>query len=128
MYKDGIDTLEKAQRMINYCRNLGGNGKRKVQLTMRPVVCWDNHSSVFVWTKNHIVEQCEIKRFYKWAKRYPTVLRIPPEGRILDIDGQNLCITDCLTTNESTEEMRQIILYPDGTISYDWKYEGAFLM
>jgi hypothetical protein len=95
---------------------------------MRPVVCWENDSKVSEWTKKHLVSKTEVCLFHEWVKEHPMVLQIPPNGFIFDVDGQNLCITDCLTTNESADEMRQIIIYPDGRIAYDWKYEAAYLM
>ncbi|MFA7219749.1 MAG: radical SAM protein [Synergistaceae bacterium] len=128
MHRDGIDTLEKCKAMIDYCRKLSVTGKYPVQLTMRPVACWDNQSKASEWTKNHMVSDNELSNFYEWISKFPIILTVPPDGKVLDIDGQNLCVTDCLTTSKSTEELRQIIIYPDGRVAYDWKYKGAFLI
>jgi len=127
MYKGGIDSVDKILSMVEAARRLGKMG-RKVQLTIRPVAVLDNNSETSKWTKEHLISDEVYKEILCWANDFPTTLTLSHGGMVKDINGQNLCITDCLTTNKSTEEMRQIIIYPDGTISYDWKYESAFLM
>ena len=76
----------------------------------------------------YLVPDKDIYEITEWIGKQPKILSLSHGGNIYDIDGQNLCYTNCLTTSPSTEELRQIILYPDGTISFDWKYKGAFLM
>jgi hypothetical protein len=36
-------------------------------------------------------------------------------------------MTNCLTIQPKSEEMRQIIFYPDGSVRYAWQFSGARL-
>ena len=56
-------------------------------------------------------------------------MQLPHGGVVYDFQGQNLCMTDCLTMSPSSEDgLRQIIFYPSGKLTYDWQYKGAILM
>jgi hypothetical protein len=47
---------------------------------------------------------------------------------VYDYDGQNICLTDCLTIDPTEEKLRQLIYFPDGHLRYDWQYQGAILL
>lgn len=49
-------------------------------------------------------------------------------AEIYDIKGQNVCITNSLTNNPDSENIRQLIFLPPGTITEDWVYKGATLL
>ena len=48
-------------------------------------------------------------------------------AQVYDIEGQNFCLSDCLTINPESKEIRTLIFYADGSIFYDWQYQGARL-
>jgi hypothetical protein len=47
---------------------------------------------------------------------------------VFDIDGINFCLSNCLTRTENPEEVRQIILFSNGRIGYDWDRPGAVIL
>lgn len=47
---------------------------------------------------------------------------------LFDYDGQNVSINNCLTETLDSDDIRQIIFFPNGEICYDWKYRGARLL
>lgn len=47
---------------------------------------------------------------------------------VFDLDGQNLCLNQCLTVQPDAEEMRNLIFFPDGHLRYYWQYPGAILL
>ena len=49
-------------------------------------------------------------------------------GVVYDLNGQNICLSDCLTIKSNTEDLRQLIFFPDGHLRYDWQYRGATLL
>lgn len=55
------------------------------------------------------------------------LLSLPHGGEVFDLDGQNLCMTNCLTHAPDPESIRQLI-YVDGHIRYSWQYEGATII
>jgi MoaA/NifB/PqqE/SkfB family radical SAM enzyme len=57
-----------------------------------------------------------------------TLLRLPHGAIVYDFKGQNVCLSNCLTSVTDPNDIRQIIFFPDGRVMYDWKYEGARLL
>jgi hypothetical protein len=50
------------------------------------------------------------------------------EFKVFDINGQNICLADCLTVSTQPDTIRTLILYPrSGEISYHWQYPSAKL-
>jgi molybdenum cofactor biosynthesis enzyme MoaA len=105
---------------LNYCK----------QLTIRPIQRPENINNKFsLWVDEHTLtkkQEINIKNFL--SKRATPVLNLAHGATVYDFNGQNVCLANCLTTNDTDDNMRQIIFYPDGTIGYDWKYKGASLL
>ena len=125
MLKGYVDTPDQVNEMVNFCKTY-----KVKQLTFRPIAHPDNdNSDITKWIKEHTLSEDELSTIKTFLKNNATpVLHLSHGATVYDYWGQNVCLTDCLTTNETDENMRQIIYYPDGTISYDWKYEGAVLL
>jgi hypothetical protein len=49
-------------------------------------------------------------------------------ARVYDVGGQNVCVSDCLTREPETANVRTLIFYGDGRVTYDWQYDGAVLL
>jgi uncharacterized Fe-S cluster-containing radical SAM superfamily protein len=63
-----------------------------------------------------------------FADEHGTVLATLPWGaKIYDVQGQNLCLSSCLTISPDVNESRQLIFLPPGRITTDWQYAGAIL-
>lgn len=56
------------------------------------------------------------------------LLHFPHGAVVYDYQGQNVCVTNCLTPPEGPGDLRHIIFYPDGRIMYDWAHEGARIL
>jgi molybdenum cofactor biosynthesis enzyme MoaA len=52
-------------------------------------------------------------------------LPLPHGAVVYDYNGQNICVSTCLTQNTSIEDIRQLIYFPDGRLAYDWTMAGA---
>ncbi len=61
----------------------------------------------------------------KGANRLPD---LPHGGVVFDYRNQNVCISNCLTDTLDPNDIRQIIFFPNGEISYDWKFKGARIL
>jgi hypothetical protein len=118
LLKDGIDTVEKIQSLIDSCRETG-----VAQLTIREVAVPMN-------TEGPIAQYCRSQYAGVLAAFEPNcgvLLReLPHGGRIYDVDGQNVCISNCMTTDP--KETRNLIFFPDGAIRYDWQHKGARIL
>jgi hypothetical protein len=56
------------------------------------------------------------------------ILRLSHGAEVYDVDGQNVCLTDCLTVPSGEGQIRTLIYYSSGRVAYDWQYQGAVLL
>lgn len=126
MFKGGIDSVEEVEKLVDFAR------KNSVeQLTITPVRAPEKSASQKVkkWVAAHqlsISEWVRIKCFLEVTGK--KLLPLAHGATVYDLSGQNICLSDCLTENESTNEIRQLIFFPDGHLRYDWQYPGAILL
>jgi molybdenum cofactor biosynthesis enzyme MoaA len=124
MIKNCIDTPLAVMGLCDEARAMGIE-----QLTIRSVHAPENGKGKEVeWIKSNRVD-AETNGINEYLRVYATeVLRLPHGAIVYDLDGQNICLANCLTTDSDNESMRQIIFYPNGTIGYSWVYPGARLL
>jgi len=126
MVKGYIDGIEELKKLSEFSR------KNKVeQLTIRSVKCANNSEDkeVYDWTKSHLVpdeDMIKVSEFLE--KNAHKLMTLEHGGCVYDYQGQNICLTDCLTIKPNTEDLRQLIFFPDGHLRYDWQYKGAVLV
>lgn len=126
MMKDGIDNQLDILHLIEFCRD-----NKVKQLTIRPLSYPKNATSQEAqWAKENTIDDKFLQKYVQeWLDKYATpVLRLAHGATVYDVKGQNICLANCLTTNKTDEDMRQIIFFPDGTISHSWQYSGAVLL
>lgn len=49
-------------------------------------------------------------------------------AKVYDVDGQNVCVSDCLTVEAAGDDIRTLIFFADGKICYDWQHPGARIL
>lgn len=127
MLKNYVDGFDKIEEMVDFCRT-----NEVEQLTIRPIAYPINDDGdISQWIKKHTLEEVELKYInggFENNSLINPVLHLSHGAIVYDWDGQNVCLTNCLTTNKTDDNMRQIIFMPNGRISYDWKYGGAILL
>jgi len=110
--------------VVNFCIE-----NKIKQLTLRPIVRVEDNSKVAQWVDLHTLPELKKRAIIHHVESVgKPILHLAHGATVYDFRGQNLCLSNCLTTNDTSENMRQIIFYPDGTIGYDWKYTGAVLL
>lgn len=67
-------------------------------------------------------------RNYILASGGTELLQLPHGADVFDFLGQNVCISNCLTSTTDPSDIRQIIFFPEGRIAYDWQYAGARIL
>lgn len=125
MMKHYISLPQDIDRLVDFCKQKGIK-----QLTVRPISkpdFADNEVAKYVEEHTLTEEQLENIRYHITTQGTP-VLHLAHGAVVYDYKGQNLCLSNCLTTDTTDDNMRQIIFYPDGTISYSWCYNGAVLL
>jgi len=125
--KGYIDSVEEIENLLNFARKYP---KKKLQVTWRPVQLPEASRSdkVAKRTRELEIDSNSQNLISIWAQLSGRVLHKLPHGAIVyDIDGQNFCLSNCLTIQPDLDEVRQVI-YVDGGIIYDWQYAGAIIL
>lgn len=123
MIKGFIDSKEKAKEMIYIAKKWDVE-----QLSLREVAVplKSDCKKVYDWTCKNTPTKEEYSEIRKFVIRNGNkILTLPHNSAIYDVDGQNVCITNALTIEPDTENLRQIIFFPDGHLRYDWQFRGA---
>lgn len=126
LLKGFIDNTEDLKKMIKYAAEFGVE-----QLTLRPIRkpanSEDMGATAFVEERGLSTEDEAGAR--GWLDRNATLLMtLAHNARVYDYEGQNVCLSDCLTLHPETDDLRQLIFFPDGHLRYDWQYKGAILL
>ena len=121
-----FDTPDDIAVLVEKCRENGIH-----QLTVRPVTLYEDDNSkpkVVKWTNEHLLSNGQLEDIRAWFENNGTpLLDLSHGAKVYDVDGQNACLSNCLTSTTDTEDIRQFIFFPDGHLRYDWKYEGAVI-
>jgi molybdenum cofactor biosynthesis enzyme MoaA len=105
-----VDTVEEVDELIRFARE-------------------HNVEQVYDWSVTHYLPEQRQRELHAHLEREGVRLMTLMHGaEVFDVRGQNVCLTDCLTIAPSTEDIRQLIFFPDGHLRYDWQYEGAILL
>ena len=128
MMKTYIDSPFEIKNLIRFAK------KNEVeQLTIRPVSVASDSVVLKTdwgrWALAHKPDDQNILLIHKLLKENGHKLMSLSHGaEVFDYEGQNICLSNCLTIEPETDNLRQIIVFPDGKIRYDWNYEGAILL
>ena len=126
MLKGFIDSIEEVSNLSRKAKEWNIE-----QLTIRSVRApkHSENNQVYSWTIEHELSDGQLLDLSKFLEKNGNRLMTLDNGGIVyDLDGQNICMTDCLTIKPNTEEVRQLIFFPDGHLRYDWQYKGAILI
>lgn len=121
-----VDAPEGAAGVVKFCREHGVE-----QLTLRPIRRpsnpLDQGAADFVVQRGLTRDQ-ELA-IQRWAEARGTpILSLMHGARVYDVDGQNVCLTDCLTLSPQADDIRTLIFYSNGRLAYDWQYDGAVIL
>lgn len=126
MMQEGfVDDHKKLWEVIDFCRTNGVD-----QLTARPIrqpkgFKKDGYSN---YVRKHGMTPGNISTLYEYVNYQGTLLLDLAHGaKVYDIGGQNVCMSDCLTTS-TDENIRSLIFYSNGRLTYDWQHKGAVLL
>jgi molybdenum cofactor biosynthesis enzyme MoaA len=126
MVKGYIDNPDEVEKLIGFA------DKNKIeQLSIRKLGYpkESEDQKVSDWTKQHVLADPEFEKIAVFLQKNGNKLMTIGHGAtVYDINGQNVCLTDALTIKPETDELRQIIYFPDGHLRYDWQHMGAVLI
>lgn len=121
-----IDDAYDLHELIGYAR------KHHVeQLTVRPVNKPEESkdSETERWVLEHYLKNAQLNDIQYYLSRAGTqIMKLVHGATVYDVKGQNVCLTHSLTIDPNSEDIRQLIFYPDGSLGHDWQYEGAIIL
>lgn len=126
LFKGFIDQVSEVKKLIQFAQD-----NKVEQLSIRPVRRPEKseNKKVYRWVVEHELTEKEISLIRKFLFREgQAVLRLAHGAVVFDFNGQNICLTDALTIEPESEEIRQLIFFPNGRLRYDWQYPGAILL
>jgi molybdenum cofactor biosynthesis enzyme MoaA len=126
MLKGYVDSVNEVKRFIEKAKEW-----EVEQLTIRGVNVPNKSEDkdIYDWTIKRILTKGQIIDISEFLNKEGNKLMTLDHGGIVyDYNGQNVCLSDCLTIKPNTEDLRQLIFFPDGHLRYDWQYKGAVLL
>jgi hypothetical protein len=87
------------------------------------------NQTVWDWTHAHHLTKEQRKDITGYIRTKGTKLMHLAHGaEVFDVEGQNVCLNNCLSIQPESEEMRNLIFFPNGDLRYYWQYSGALLL
>lgn len=124
--KEFIDTTKEVKELLKYAKD-----KKVEQVTIRSINKPDSseNKNIETWTSKHMLDEEELTAIEQFLKREgKQLMKLAYGGIVYDFNGQNVCLSNCLTIDRETDNIRQLIFFPDGHLRYDWQYEGAIIL
>jgi uncharacterized Fe-S cluster-containing radical SAM superfamily enzyme len=122
-----IASWHDVSRLIMECHNTGIE-----QLSLVPVTAPDRTSmfdKVAEWVKEHSLPKKGIDSIYDTIRTVGRhLMSLMHGGEVYDIEGVSVCIRYCLTEDPVTNQLRQVIVYPNGETRYSWTSKAARLI
>ncbi|GAB4268104.1 MAG: hypothetical protein Kow0029_03180 [Candidatus Rifleibacteriota bacterium] len=134
MMKPYVNNIEKIDKVVKFCQT-----NKVEQLSVRPVrrpkvlnSSGERAKKVFEWVgENELTmqQEKEIAEYFRSCKEARLLRNLVHGAKVYDYKGQNLCLTDCLTSAvDNEDEVRQLIFYSGGLIAYDWSSPAANIL
>lgn len=140
MHKDGVDSFDKVMRLREFATDIGAH-----HVTIRPVnrptnLRDDSNLEKAQWIDNHKVPEEALLEIRAKLREISTKTRGLAHGaevysvrRAPGKPEENLCFSNCFLTDEERtaledDTIRQLIMFPDGTVTTDWDHEGSSIL
>ncbi len=101
------------------------------QLTITPVNKPESilNQEAYKWTKEHHLTEKQLTSITSLLEAHGRhILTLAHGAKVYDMQGQNICLNQCLTVQPDAKEIRNLIFFPDGHLRYDWQYPGAVIL
>jgi molybdenum cofactor biosynthesis enzyme MoaA len=121
-----IDSREKLRELIAFTKE-----NHVGQLTLTPVNKPEagENQTVWDWTHAHHLTKEQLNDITEYVRvRGTKLMHLAHGAEVFDVEGQNVCLNNCLSIQPESEEMRNLIFFPNEDIRYYWQYSGALLL
>lgn len=124
--KGVLDNPQAVSKLLSFTKPLAIE-----QISLRPVAASSDAENTLVLenTKKLLLERTQIDQIRKYLEENGHTLVTYGHGSVIyDLAGQNVCLTNALTLQPNSDDIRQMIFFPDGRIKFDWQYQGATIL
>ena len=126
MVKGYTDTIEKVEKLVNFARE-----NDAFQVTLIPVTK-PGHAEdpeAYAYVSENQVPELAVQLRDHFDKVGNRLLVMPHGAVVFDYEGQNVCVSNCLTETTDPTKIRQLIYFThDGSLRYSWQYAGARIL
>lgn len=103
------------------------------QLTLRelgiPNSYPESHEHIVDWIKEYSLSNYQLMAIKKEVEDENRMLRTVSYGpNVYDYHGLSTVIASCMSDNKDPEEIRSLILQPNGHLYHSWNFEGSILL
>jgi hypothetical protein len=78
------------------------------------------------WISNSYIRAVKLKNLHQELREKSVLLnKIKYNSFLYGYKDTNISWWSCLMLEINSDNVRQIILYPDGKLFYDWRYKGS---
>jgi len=131
MHKGMIDSFSKVEKVAEWCKKNGVE-----QLTIRPIrrplLPVLGSDSFQQYINNNGLTETQITNISLSlttdATHILTLMNGAHKAKVYDLHGQNICLSDCLTVEPVSDDIRTLIFFSDGKLFFDWQFTGARLL
>lgn len=121
--KGMCDSYNEIQYLIDFAKAYNVE-----QVTWRPVWLPTNNTYKKIYNK-YSISPDQIKNIRgEFYSRGVLLNKLSYGAEIFDVDGVSFCLSNCMTRTVDTDDIRQLILFQDGSLRYDWEYRGALIV
>lgn len=124
-----VDNPESVQKYLDFATT---NGVEQVKMTPVTTTDWSagtGPDEVISWIKSNGLKTEQLNDIRNYIQKKGTkLMSLMHGGSVYDVNGQNVCFSECLTKDGSVDDVRQLIFFPDGHLRFDWQYKGAIIL
>ena len=126
LIREGVDSPDHLDNLIDRC-----HANNIEQITVRMVAKPDDSEDAGVadWVYRHQFPDDWVEEHIR-KRGGVHLLSLPHGAEVYDVQGQNICVSTCLTGTADRDDIRQMIFFPGKQrwLRYDWRYEGAIIL
>lgn len=130
MHEGMVNGPDAFERVLAFCIE-NSVDQLTIRAIRKPVRSESTSTSQYV-AKNGITEEQEVAFFEHVSNRGSLIRHMLHGAMVFDVDGQNVCMSDCLTIEPENQDIRSLIFEPvndrDAKIYTQWDYKGSVIV
>ncbi|MBU0980918.1 MAG: radical SAM protein [Nanoarchaeota archaeon] len=119
MTNGGVDSVSEVEQLVQFAKENG-----VFQVTLRELGKPSNpeDKKAEAWVDRLRLSDDKHKEISDYLQKNGVLCDVMPfGGYVYELDGQNVCITTCLTKDGGEDEIRHLIFFPSGLLTTSWE-------